>query len=495
MYLQCSKNGKAFWMNNWPLKPDLVLPQSEVKRLMREPEDVLSVSANLDQNFATFYTMPFVAHPTHENVIRRYLTRRLPELTASTADEVEAALRDEWGTDTEAFREVRVLETAEHILARADNRVFVGLPLCRDAGYLSNAVGFARDVAVAGKIINVVPAWMKPVVGRLVTIPNRLHYRRASQWLMPHIKERLEQYHRSSSSGEKEGGEAAEKHNDFITWIIEDAIKHGDPRGLDPEVISFRIIDVNFAAIHTSSFTSTNALLDIASSPPSPSADGTTATTPLDSLREEVLRVYHDEEGGRWTKAGLERLVRVDSAIRESMRHTGIFYRGAMRKVVRPGGYQATPDVLLPPGYNVGTSAYSVHHDEDFYDDPHRYDAFRFSRPREEAAAAAAAAAAATEGGGEGNEASAAQRLEAAVAADKASSLNTTGEAFLGWGHGKRACPGRYFAADVMRLMLASMVKDYEIEPLGRRPPSKWMLDTVMPPAGATLRVRRRKEA
>ena len=461
-------------MNNWPLKSDLVLPQSEVKRLMKEPEDVLSISANLDQNFATFYTMPFVAHPTHENVIRRYLTRKLPELTRTTMDEIEAALRDEWGTDTEEFREVSILETAEHILARADNRVFVGLPLCRNKDYLKNAVGFAQDVAVAGKIINVLPAWMKPVIGRLVTIPNRLHYKRASQWLMPHIKDRLEQY----NSGDKRS-----QNNDFITWIIEDATKHGDPRGLDPEIISFRIIDVNFAAIHTSSFTSTNALLDITSAPPA--ADGTTV---LDSLREEVLRIYHDEERGQWNKAGLERMVRIDSAIRESMRHTGIFYRGTMRKVVAPGGYQATPDVLLPVGYNVGTSAYSIHHDPDFYNDPHSYDAFRFSRPREEAAAAAPAEA-------EGGKLTAAQRLESAIAADKNNSLNTTGETFLGWGHGKKACPGRYFATDVMRLMIASIIKDYEIEPLQVRPNNKWVLDTVMPQSSAKLRVRRRKQA
>lgn len=469
---QYSKKGKAFWLNNFPLKSDLVLPPTDVRRLMREPDSVLSVSANLDQNFATQYTMPFLAHPTHEDVIRKYLTKKLPEVTSDTMEEVETALAELWGTDTEEFQEVPILASVEKILARADNRVFVGLPLCRNDDYLSMTVKFATDVAINGMIINVLPRILKPVLGRLLTITNRIHYYKARRHLMPHIEQRLAAYNKA---------EKKSPHNDFITWIIEDAIKHGDARGLDPKVISFRIIDVNFAAIHTSSFTSTNALLDICSCPP-----GSDGTTVLSLLREEVMRVYTEEQSW-WTKSGLERLVRLDSAIRESMRHTGIFYRGTMRKVVDPNGYQATPEIHIPPGVNVGTSAYSIHHDEAFYHDPHQYNPFRFSEPREAAAAEAAKA-------DESSAANGKEHLEGAVAKDKTSSLNQTTETFLGWGHGRKACPGRYFATDVMRLMIAAMIKGYEIEPLNPRPNNKWMLNTVMPPAGAKLRVRRRRQ-
>lgn len=468
-YYKYSKKGEAFWMNNFPLASDLVLPPTEIRRLMKEPDSVLSVSANLEQNFAIDYTMPFLAHPTHENVIRKYLTKKLPELTADLMDEIEASLADIWGTDTENFKEVDIMHSVEKILARSDNRAFTGLPLCRNDDYLKMTVKFAEDVAVAGKIINVLPRWSKPVLGRLFTIPNHIHYRKARKHLIPHIKQRLEAW---DSTEEKS------PHNDFITWIIQDAKKHGDEEGLDPGVISFRIIDVNFAAIHTSSFTSTNALLDIASFPAD--NDGTTL---FDSLREEVMRVFH-EENGQWTKAGLERLVRVDSSIRESMRHTGIFFKGVMRKVVDPNGYQATPEIHIPTGTNVGSSAYSVHHDTAFYNDPYRYNPFRFSEPREHAAREAAK---------DEVENDTKQELENAVAKDKTSSMNQTTETFLAWGHGRKACPGRYFATDVIRLMIAAMVKDYEIEPLETRPRNKWILDTIIPQAGAKLRIRRRQ--
>ena len=468
-YQSYSKRGKAFWMNNFPLASDLILPPTEIRRLMKEPDSMLNVSANLEQNFAIDYTMPFLAHPTHENVIRKYLTKKLPELTSDIMDEIEASLADVWGTDTEDFKAVDIMHSVEKILARSDNRAFTGLPLCRNDDYLSMTVKFAEDVAIAGKLINIMPNWSKPILGRIFTIPNHYHYRRARKHLVPHIKQRLEAWDTSEKSS---------PHNDFITWIIEDAKKHGDEAGLDPNVISFRIIDVNFAAIHTSSFTSTNALLDIASCP----RDKDDKTL-FDSLREETLRVL-DEEGGQWTKAGLERLVRIDSSVRESMRHTGIFFKGVMRKVVNPEGYQATPDIHVPEGTNVGSSAFSIHHDTDFYDDPYRYNPFRFSEPRENAAREASAEA----------QTESKESLEAAVARDKTNSMNQTTETFLAWGHGRRACPGRYFATDVIRLMIAAMVKDYEIEPLDSRPKNKWLLDTIVPPTGAQLRVRRRKQ-
>jgi cytochrome P450 len=134
----------------------------------------------------------------------------------------------------------------------------------------------------------------------------------------------------------------------------------------------------------------------------------------------------------------------------------------------------------------VGSSAFSIHHDTTFYEDPSRYNPFRFSEPRERTAQEALKVE--SEGGFK-------KELENAVAKDKTSSMNQTTETFLAWGHGRKACPGRYFATDVLRLMIAAMVKDYDIEPLAARPKNKWLLDTIMPPAGAKIRVRRRVEA
>jgi len=62
--------------------------------------------------------------------IPRKLTRALPELTGVISDEIAAACDDEWGCDTENWREVSVPDTCTQIMARSSNRVFVGKPLC-----------------------------------------------------------------------------------------------------------------------------------------------------------------------------------------------------------------------------------------------------------------------------------------------------------------------------------------------------------------------------
>ena len=40
--------------------------------------------------------------------------------------------------------------------------------------------------------------------------------------------------------------------------------------------------------------------------------------------------------------------------------------------------------LFLPHGTHVGTSLWSIHHDENIYPHANEYDAFRFSRPVEE---------------------------------------------------------------------------------------------------------------
>ncbi|KAK5996321.1 Cytochrome P450 monooxygenase gloP [Cladobotryum mycophilum] len=463
-YDKFSKNGKPFWMKNWPLKSDLMMPINEIRRLMKEPDSVLSLSTVIEDSFSTQYTLPFAEHPTQETVVRKYLTKKLPELTADIMDEIEASLAEIWGTDTANFRDVPILGTVEKILARSNNRVFVGQPLCRNNDYLKVAAKFSNDVAFFGTIISLLPRILKPVLGRLLAIPNMIHYKRAAKYLQPHIRQRFLEFQEKGSTN-----------NDFVTWAIEDAIKNGDKQKLSPEVISTRIITVNFASIHSSSFTTTNALLDILSSPPAP--DGTLL---LDTLRDEVMRIY-TEERSQWTKTGVDRMVRVDSAVKESMRYSGILYRGVVRKVMDPSGYQATKDLLIPPGTNISVAAWSIHHDASFYENPHEYDALRFSRPREDIAQKTQSGVI-TE-----------KNIENAIAVDKVNSLSTTSETFLAWGHGRKSCPGRYFATDVMRLVIASMVKDYEIEPLLVRPKNKWIMDTILPPGGAMLRIRRRQ--
>ncbi len=53
--------------------------------------------------------------------------------------------------------------------------------------------------------------------------------------------------------------------------------------------------------------------------------------------------------------------------------------------------------------------------------------------------------------------------------------------------------PGRFFAANQLKLTLAYIMKNYEIEPIAKRPETKWFAGSMAPPMHETMRVRRRK--
>lgn len=61
-------------------------------------------------------------------------------------------------------------------------------------------------------------------------------------------------------SQDQEKGKLANP-NDFTTWYIKQVKDHPDPVERSAEMIAKRLVSVNFAAIHTSTFTATNILL------------------------------------------------------------------------------------------------------------------------------------------------------------------------------------------------------------------------------------------
>ena len=97
---------------------------------MEQPNSILSLRENFRAIFAMDYTLPFIKNPSHEDLIRRDLTKQLPALTPVIIDEVGLAFDKLWGTNQGQYKDVCVFETMVKIVARASNRVFVGLPLC-----------------------------------------------------------------------------------------------------------------------------------------------------------------------------------------------------------------------------------------------------------------------------------------------------------------------------------------------------------------------------
>jgi cytochrome P450 len=286
-------------------------------------------------------------------------------------DELQCTFDETWGLDTEEWKEVCIFDNMMIMIAHASNRMFLGFPLCRNKEYLANMGKFAMDVMFSRTLLGFLPRILRPILGPIITIPNRRHYRKTAKYTVPLIKERFANIERKCNDPTFDWVEP----NDYITWHINLATAENKLIELTPDMISRRLMPLNFAAIHTTVLTITNTLFDLISSDPEKGY--------LEGIREEASRVYA-ECNGIWTKAALAKMVRTDSAIRESMRVNNFMTRGLFRKVLSPNGVTNKAEGWsAPQNALIGLDMHSIQHDAEIFPNPNEYDAFRFSRPWE----------------------------------------------------------------------------------------------------------------
>ena len=252
-------------------------------------------------------------------------------------------------------------------------------------------------------------------------------------------------------------------------------IKHAAekaPERLTLKQISDRLCLANLASFHQTAVAISNILINIAAS------DAEFDTS--DVLRQEMTTVLADH-GGVFTKAAAARMVHTDSVLRESMRTHAFGARAMIRKVVAPGGVTTPDGHVLPYESTLSIVSYPVHHDPDIYDNPEKFDPFRFSRQTDVRPG--------TDGMAHDD------TVESDIDGPHLSFV-TTGPTYLPFGHGKHACPGRFLVSLELKMLLYHILTAYDVELLpehnGVRPAPQWVTEAVMPPVGVKLKFKTR---
>ncbi|EKM48603.1 uncharacterized protein PHACADRAFT_214733 [Phanerochaete carnosa HHB-10118-sp] len=109
-----------------------------------------------------------------------------------------------------------------------------------------------------------------------------------------------------------------------------------------------------------------------------------------------------------------------------------------------------------------------MHHDDGNYADAGTFQPWRFYREVDEC-------------GGEAN----------------AQSMTTTTTTYLSFGHGKTACPGRFFAALELKMITANLLLNYDVKLEGDSteiPPVSWYIASRVPNMKANVLFRRRQK-
>ncbi|THV05793.1 cytochrome P450 [Dendrothele bispora CBS 962.96] len=373
----------------------------------------------------------------HIDVVRNALTRNIAARFADIKDEIECSFEDEVPVKNGVY--VHVLPIVMRIVARTTNRLFVGLPLCRVPEWRDININFTIKVFMSAQFINLFPAFLKPIVGRLFS-PLHSTAKVAKKHLEPLVKERL--------AKEKEYGSKdwPDKPNDLISWLLELA----GPEQRNAYDLTLRILSVNVAAIHTTSMAFTIALYYLAARPEI-----------VEELRKEVGECI--EELG-WTKAAMGKMRKLDSFLKETQRVSGTAAAAMTRKVLRP--FTFSNGTSVPAGTLISTASYSLHHDEEYYKNPMEMDPFRFSNMR------------VNEGEGIKHQ------------------MVTPSSDFVLFGAGKHACPGRFFAVNELKCLVSHLLLTYDVkfeDQAGGMPKEEWYREMVVPNRHATVLFRKRQ--
>ncbi|KAK4096713.1 cytochrome P450 [Parathielavia hyrcaniae] len=437
----------------------VLLPRSQIQFVTDQPDSILNMHTAVIESLQVDYTCtdPYLVHnPVHHKLIATTLTNQIGNLVPDVAEETAWAFEQQWGNPAE-YQEVCVYETLRKIVGCVTNRVFLGKPTCRDPALLVEGMGYAQDVPMTATVLRMVWKPVRPLVAWFLTIPIHLRTRRFEKIVMPEIEKRFADYEARRRDPENNKALGPER-NDFLQWTIKQAKEMGDPYLWKPTTLAGRILLLNLAAIHTSSFTITSAILDLAAS----------RKEYVDELRAEIEGVLA-EHGGEWNKQALAKMQKLDSAMRESARLNSFVTIGLSRAVVAPDGLVTPSGVRIPRGARVSVPSYPVFHDSSIYPDTGEFKPFRFAEQRSDAS------------------------IDYVRRAAKA--FATTSTDFLAFGHGRNACPGRFFAANELKLMMAHLVLHYDIELGGERPRNSWFGLNRVPPLQATIRIKRREEA
>ncbi|KAI7537669.1 hypothetical protein KC317_g18033 [Hortaea werneckii] len=290
------------------------------------------------------------------------------------------------------------------MVARLSSRVFLGQDLCRNEQWLHIAKNYTVDSFIAARLLRLVPSVFRPVVHWFMPhcIRVRKEYADANKLIMPEIELRKERAEKAIAAGSK-----PPKTADTIGWMYDVA------RGRQVNYVAAQL-SLTLAAIHTTTEAITTAMLDIIEQP-----------EVLQALRQEVVDVV-GEQG--WSKTALYKLRLMDSFLKESQRcHPPAFT--SMNRLVK-SNVQLSDGTVLPAGARIMIAPRYL--DPDVYEEPLKFDAYRFLREREKP-----------------GQVNAWQHV-------------TTSAQHMGFGHGQHACPGRFFASNEIKIALAHLLLKYD---------------------------------
>lgn len=376
-------------------------------------------------------------------LVRTRLTQNLARLIPQLKEEVEYITATEF-PECKDWTPVKFQPFSLRCVARTSGRAFVGPSLCRQEAWMDTSINFAVHIFLALVKLQFFPAWLRPLgqylVSDLATL--RQDTTNAKNMLIPIIEERLQ------------GMDCPgfERSDDLIQWML-DALPEGEKRDYQAQAELQLILSA--ASIHTTNNLLVDCVYDLAAHPDA-----------ADELRDEAASVLESGATDGWArKDSMAKLKKLDSFMKEVQRVRGNV-TSFIRKVRRP--VTLSDGTHLPAGTKLLAPQCGISQDERYFANARAFDALRFFRLRQR-------------GGDDAN------RFQ----------FTSISDTNMNFGAGRHACPGRFFAGNEIKMILAFFLLrfDMKLRDGEARPKAMMLMMSKTPDPNAEILFRRRSLA
>ncbi|KAJ0417350.1 cytochrome P450 [Aspergillus carlsbadensis] len=372
-----------------------------------------------------------------QDVVRMRLTQSLGAVTKPLSDETAHALATNWGDETE-WQTIPLKSTILSIVSQLSSKVFLGDQICRNPHWLRITVAYAVDSFFAAEALRLWPSILRSLVAPFLPTVRKIQseLEEARQIIAPVLARR-----KAEKQAALEQGITHEPYQDAMEWMEQCA----KGREYDAAVAQ---LSLSLAAIHTTSDMLTQVLYDICA------CDGL-----VEEMRGEIVDVIRKEG---WTRMTLSQLTLMDSVLKESQRLKPTTIATMRRMTIKP--LPLSDGTTIPKNSILFVSCERMW-DPTVYPSPEKFNPHRYLQ------------------------------LRSVPGHETSAQLVAPSPEHMGFGLGKHACPGRFFAANELKIALCHILIKYDLrfcaEWENPRPFGMGLAFSAEP--RATMQIRRRR--
>jgi cytochrome P450 len=237
---------------------------------------VVSFDDAVEQTLHAKYTGIITGQDLIPHTVKTSLTPALVRLNPSIAEEVQESIREAL-PPCHDWTAVNINQALLRIVAQVSGRVFIGAELSRSKEYLDAAINYTVELMEAVRALDAVRPWLRPFVASRLPEVKKLDQRlaQADRFLRPVVAARQQM-------------KDSEKPDDMLQWLMNGQDKF---KRYATEELARLQLGISFAAIHTTTLTTTNAY--VIRTPPIVFSTGAPLLTVLQFLQPRSLPAIH----------------------------------------------------------------------------------------------------------------------------------------------------------------------------------------------------------